>query len=229
MGLFSNFFGGKSRSDAAAGHNAFRNAVSASSSKAKNALSEGYDAARGRFDDYEGIGRAAADDYDLYRGAIGLRGEEGYGEAFDTFEADPFRAGREDANALALRDVFRRYNAGGMADSGASRAAVARTSADLYDRDVADFRNRLAGAGQYGMDYGRGIAGQLAGYDANEGAGLANIETGTGNALAHSQLGQSMYDAETRNTPLNNLANFVGAGANAFGNVYGGMYPRRRA
>lgn len=171
------------------------------------------------------MGQQGQQDYDLYRKAIGLEGADGYDEAYSTFEADPFRDYRNQNVGNVLRDSFRRYNAGGMANSGANVLAQGRIGAEYAQRDVDDFRNRLQGAGQYGTQIGYGADTALAGLDYGHGQQMNQSYTNQGNAIAHSQLGQAQADAQTRGIGVNNLMRLVGTGTNAVATGYkAGMF-----
>lgn len=138
--------------------------------------------------------KAGTKGFELYNDAIGVNGADGYGRAFETFNADPFAAGEQDATDLALRNTFRAYNAGGMGNSGASRLGVGRVAAERYGGRVADFRNRLAGAGQQGYDASArsaGIVGDAGRYRADTRFGVKQQRAGNainfGNAMAASK------------------------------------------
>ena len=219
MGFFGDLFGGKS------GVNAANNAAAAqqaANAKARGDITTGYGAAQGRISPYAQQGQQANN---LYNDAIGVNGAGGYQNAFANFNADPFRQGEQDQTNLLTRNMFRRYNGQGMGNSGTSGAAVARVGAERYGQQVADYRNRLQGAGQQGWQAAQtqagldtGQAGQLSGNSTNEG----NIEA---NRL--------MQGYQAKQAGMNNLMSGLGAlggmaisgfapgagGASAFGNM----------
>jgi hypothetical protein len=102
--------------------------------------------------------------------------------------------------------MFRRYNGQGMGNSGASGAAVARVGAERYGQQVADYRNRLQGAGQMGFQ----AANAQAGLDTGQAQALSGNSTNAGNIEAQ-RLG-NIYQAKTQG--MNNLMSAVGGGAN---------------
>lgn len=220
MGIFDGFFGGKQRDDYAAGHSKFRDTVNQFGSLGRTELDGKFQDAKSRYQPYGQIGQQGRDDYDLYRKSIGLEGADGYNEAYGAFEADPFRDYRNQNVSNAIRDNFRRYNAGGMANSGQNMLATGRIGAEYAQRDVDDFRNRLMGAGQYGTQIGYGADSALAGLDYGYGRDINNSYTNQGNALAQSYLGQAYDDAATRGLGANNLLRALGAGTNAASTMY---------
>jgi hypothetical protein len=225
MGFLSGLTGGRQRDDMAAGHTAYRKEVNAAGNRARGHITAGRDNALARYSPYSQMGHQGRQDYDLYRKSIGLEGEDGYGEAYGVFEADPFREYRNQNVGNVLRDSFRRYNAGGMADSGVNRLAQARIGAEYAQRDVDDWRNRISGAGQYGSQLGYGADSAMAGLDYGTGQQLAGLETNIGNALAHSHLNNASFDAQTRGLGANNLMRLVGTGTNAIATGYkAGMF-----
>ncbi|HAF37756.1 MAG TPA: hypothetical protein DCG72_02120 [Gammaproteobacteria bacterium] len=225
MGFFDGLTGGKQRDDYAAGHTAFRDQVGRSAKKASKHLAAGRDNALARYEPYTQLGAQGRGDYDLYRKSIGLDGADGYDEAYEVFEADPFRDYRNQNLGNVLRDQFRRYNAAGMADSGVNRLAQARIGGEFAQRDVDDFRNRLMNAGSYGTQLGYGADAAMAGLDYGTGQQLAGIETNAGNALAQSHLGLHYDNAATRGLGANNLMRLIGTGTNALATGYkAGMF-----
>lgn len=229
MGLFSNFSGSRSRNDAASGHNAFRQTVQDNTRLARNYLTQGRDSAQARFEPYSGVAQDLTErgqqGFDLYGDAIGAGTAEGRQAAFDNFQSDPFLEYSQGNNALALRDIHRNMNAQGMVGSGANALAQQRAAGDFARRDVSDYLGRLQGYGQnalsMGLGTGTGIAGQQANIDYGSGQQLANLQTNAGNAIAHSQLGNALYDAGTRSAGINNLLKLVGTGTNAAAKIYG--------
>lgn len=220
MGFFDGLTGGKQRDDYAAGHSKFRDTTNQFGSYGRTALAGGYQDAKSRYQPYGQIGQQGRDDYDLYRKSIGLEGADGYNDAYGVFEADPFRDYRNQNVSNAIRDNFRRYNAGGMANSGQNMLATGRIGAEYAQRDVDDFRNRLMGAGQYGTQIGYGADSALAGLDYGYGRDIANNYTNQGNALAQSYLGQAYDDAATRGLGANNLLRALGTATDAASTMY---------
>jgi len=219
MSFFANLFGGKSGKNAA---NAAAEAQQAANARARTDITDGFTSAQGRVQPYAEAGRRG---FNLYNDAIGVNGEAGYKNALTNFNADPFLAGQDDAAARGLRSTFRRYNSQGMGNSGASGAAVARYAGDDYARRVADYRNRLMGAGQGGQQ----MAQFQSGLDTQQGQMLSGNSMNTGNIEA--QRLANIYQAQQQG--MNNLLGMVGGignfalagfapgakGGTAFGNM----------
>lgn len=102
----------------------------------------------------------------MYGNALGINGTGARGAAQNTYMNDPIM---EQLMASSDKNIFQRYNAGGMGDSGASRAAVLQGRYDNYG----NWLDRLNGQGQQGF----AAAGQM-------GQNTANIYQNRGNALA---------------------------------------------
>lgn len=200
MSFFADLFGGKSGKQAA---NAAAEAQAAANARARGDLQAGYSQARERINP---LMQTSQRGFDAYNDAIGVNGAQGYGRAKATFDADPFRAGEQDATNLAIRDTFRRYNSRGMGNSGASGAAVGRVGAERYGAQVADYRNRLAGAGNLAPQ----LAQTMAGYDVGEGQALSGNSMNVGNIEA-SRLMQG-YAAQQQG--MNNLLGVIGGAGN---------------
>jgi len=204
MSFFSDLFGGKSGVNAAnAAADAQRNAVTAGYTQARGDIGSGYSRADDILGGYEAPARAA---YGQYADSIGVNGAQGYARAKAGFDSDPFLAGSDASTALALRNQFRQYNARGMGDSGANRAALARTNADLYAGRVADYRNRLMQLGQQGAQYGM----QRAGYGIDQGNRLADMAIGQNTAYGNieAQRQGNIYGA--RQQGMSNLMSGLG-------------------
>ncbi len=190
MSLFSKMFGGGTTQ----GHLTTQNAIV--EDKIKRGYADAGDNIRGGYEQgyeyLEPYAQRGNDAYDLYSDSIGVGGEEGYGRAFETFEADPFREYAGQDNYNALRRIDRAYNSGGMRDSGASRLALARASGEFARRDVDDFRDRLAGMGSTGAN----IAQTQAGMATNQGAQLADLDIGKAGSLANTRM--NLYNAQNK-------------------------------
>jgi hypothetical protein len=175
MGFLSDLFGGKSgqkaANDAAAASAGFTNT---GFSKQREELGRGYGSADGILSGYEKPGQQA---YGLYADSIGAGGESGYNRAMETFNADPFRDGTQDATQRAIQSMFRRYNPTGQ--TGQQMTAVGRVGADRYAQDVEGFRSRLAGLGQQGAQFGTARAGNAI----NQGQEMGQSFLGQNNQL----------------------------------------------
>ena len=208
MSLFSNLSGGRSRDDATAGHKAYRDNINAYAGRARNALATGRDSAVARLDPYAEFGQSGLDANALYSNALGINGADARQDAFGTFESDPFLEYANQNTGNALRDVFRRYNAGGMGNSGANQLAVGRVAGEFARNDINNWMNRLQGHGSEATRLGYGAAGQQAGYDERYGNVLADLETSVGSAIGSSHLNNALYNAGTRSAGVNNLMRF---------------------
>ncbi len=219
MSFFKNLFGGASGVKAA---NQAAEAQAAANAAARTDITGAYGRAQGRINPLMGTAQRG---FDAYQDSIGVNGGDGYGRAFSNFNADPFRAGEQDATNIAIRDTFRRYNSRGMGNSGASGAAVGRVGAERYGAQVADYRNRMAGAGS--------LAPQLAQFQ-------AGLDTGEGQALSGNSMNVGQIEAnrlmagyQAKQQGMNNLLSGLGflggaaitgfaptaGGASAFGNA----------
>jgi hypothetical protein len=200
MGFFGDLFGGKS------GVNAANNAAAAqqaANTQARGDITTGYTSAQGRISPYAQQGQQAST---MYNDAIGVNGSSGYQNALANFNNDPFRQGQADATGRAIQSTFRRYNGSGMGNSGTAGAAVGRVGSDIYGSQVADYRNRLQGAGQQGFQ-----AAQL----------QSNLDTGQGNALSGNstnvgniEANRLMQGEQARAAGRGNIMSAVGGAAN---------------
>jgi hypothetical protein len=199
MGFFS-FLSGKSGVNAA---NQAAEAQQAANARARGDITSGYTAAQGRISPYAEGGQRG---FNAYNDAIGVNGAEGYGRAKANFDADPFRAGENEYTNILTRNMFRRYNGQGMGNSGSSGAAVARVGAERYGQQVADYRNRLAGAGQMGWNaaqYGANL-------DTNQGQALSGNSQNVGNIEAN----RVMQGYQARQQGFNNALGLIGGAGN---------------
>ena len=225
MGWLDSFTGKSQRRDINDANANYRAALNTGRMKALNALDTGKSEAQGYYEPYQQVGTQGAQDFDLYRKSIGLGGQEGYDEAFEVFDSDPFRDYRNQNVGNVLRDSFRRYNAGGMANSGINMLAQGRIGAEYAENDVNDWRNRLAGVGQTGINTGLNVAGSMAGISSQDAARRADLETSIYSAIGNQAINHGNAMASSRNIGWNNLMGLVGAGTNAMA-AYNGI-PRR--
>lgn len=132
------------------------------------------------------VGKGAADQT-AYRNALGLNGATARRGQQDIYNSDPM------FNALAdqqNKQIFSRYNAGGMGDSGASRLALGRAGLDRYD----NYLSRLGQLGQQGQQADQTWGMAKAGLQKDQGdfayghaQQLAGQRTGLGNAMAQNR------------------------------------------
>ena len=144
--------------------------------KQREELGKGYTAADTILSGYEKPGQQA---YSQYADSIGVNGLDGYGRAMTSFNADPFRAGTQDATQRAIQSMFRRYNPTGQ--TGQQMTAVGRIGADRYAGDVDAYRNRLMGFGTQGAQFGM----QRATNSIGQGQEMGQSFLGQNNALAN--------------------------------------------
>lgn len=173
---------GKAANEAAAAQSAYTNA---GYSQAEQRQKQGYENALMRISPYEASARK---NYAAYNDSIGTNGAEGYSRAKENFDADPFRAGTQDASSRAVRDVYRRYNGRGMGNSGVAGAAVSRTAADTYRTDVDAYRSRLFQSGGQGS----GLATTMAQLDSGYGSNTADYALGRNKQLADTETNRLM-------------------------------------
>lgn len=202
MSFFADLFGGKSgqraANDAAAASASFTNT---GYTKQRDELGKGYGSADGILQGYEKPGQQA---YGLYADSIGANGQGGYGRAMETFNADPFRSGTQDATQRAIQSMFRRYNPTGQ--TGQQMTAVGRVGADRYAQDVEGFRSRLAGLGQQGAQFGTARAGNAI----SQGQDMGGSYLGQNNQLGSIEANRIQGVQAAKNQGMNNLMQGLG-------------------
>jgi len=208
MGFFSDFFGG-GKGDIQAASDAAMAQLAAGKRKARKDITGGYDSAFAQLTPYDDKGAG----FGLYKDSIGANGAEGYQRAFANFNLDPFLAGEQGAADNALMGIFKRYNAGGMGNSGANRLAVSRAAQERYGQNVAGYRQRLAGLGQTGL----GVAQTQAGMYTDKGNTLGNLEYGYGQQAASNTINTANAMAAAQQAGANNLLGLLGTGVKAAG------------
>lgn len=217
MGFFDAFTGSAQRKDLRRAEKKRDQALTAGKATARTEIGGGYTQAFNDLSPYDDKGAG----YGLYRDSIGANGVEGYTRAKTNFDADPFLTGEQAAADNALMGIFKRYNAGGMGNSGANRAAVSRAAQERYGTNVANYRTRLAGLGQTGL----GVAQTKAGLHTDRGNTLGNLEYGFGQQQANAATNFGNAMAASRSIGPNNLLGLLGAGTDLAGVVMG--QPRR--
>lgn len=217
MGILDDFLGKSAGRAATDAENTLGLANARGGRRYRENVNAGYDRADSYLQPYAQQGQRG---YDLYADSIGVNGADGYGRAFNTFNADPFRTGMQDAANRENDRIFRRYNPTGQ--TGTANLAVARATSDRYAQDVADYRNRLMGFGNQGLQ----VAGQRAGMAVNQGQDIGNswqqqmINAGN---IAASGIQQR---SNARMMGTNNLMQGLGAlGGTAISAFSGGMKP----
>jgi hypothetical protein len=163
----------------------------------------GYNTAQNRLMPYAQGGQRG---YDTYTNALGLNGEPARQQAFQSFESDPFLAYARQNSGNEVNNIFRRYNAQGIGNSGASMLAVSRAAGERAQGDVNSWLNRMMQMGQQGQ----GIAGQQAGLDTNYYGGVADRAVGRVNALNQNDAQATMAANNARMAGVNNLLSGLG-------------------
>ena len=215
MGLFDSFTGARQRRDIGHGNEVYNAQIRKALNAGRGYLREGRDNALAAYSPYSQGGEAG---FNLYADAVGARGADARQAAFENFEGDPFRDYANTNTENALRDVFRRYNAGGMADSGANRLATGRVAGEFARQDIANYLNRLQGLGNTGL----AAAGGEAGVHQSSGAQLADLETSARSALGNQGINYGNALAGSRTIGINNLMNLANTAANAYA-AYAGI------
>lgn len=121
----------------------------------------------------------------MYGDAIGINGADARGAAQNVYMSDPIM---EALMNQSNENVLQRYNASGLANSGASRAAILQNQYNNYG----SWLDRLNNQGQMGMQ----AAGQMGQNNTN----IANLEQQRGTQLAGiaERLGQGQADNTLR-------------------------------
>lgn len=231
MGFFSSLTGSSQRKDmkrAYADSNAYLD-------KATGHINTGYDQGNAAVDKYIDpmLSQEIPEQFQEYRNALGINGDEARSRVYQSYMDDP---ALQYANNKAMQDLERRYNAGGMMDSGASRLALARAGMEGWGNQM----NRLAGLDAQSFQgrenaLGRAQSAGLAGAQLSSnlatgrGSDLAGIEaTRAGNRI---NLGNGL--ASSRSAGIQNLMGLGGvalravtpgaSGASAAGNMLAGV------
>lgn len=173
---------------------------------ADTASRTGYDTAQNRLMPYAQGGQRG---YETYANALGLNGEPARQQAFSSFESDPFLAYARQNSGNELNSIFKRYNAQGMGNSGASMLAVSRAAGERAQGDVQNWMNRMMQMGQQGQ----GIAGQQAGLDTGYYGGVADRAVGQATALSNNDTQATMAANNARMAGVNNILGLVGTAA----------------
>jgi hypothetical protein len=177
----------------------------------------------------------------MYADANGVNGAPAQQRFMASYQgADPFRQYNEDRSTNALA---RSYNARGMGNSGVAALASARENLRRGSEDYNSYMGRLQGLssmgqqaagqqagyaaqqGQYGMQYGQGLAGvgaQQAQTATNYGNQLANLSTGQYNALSSNAINRGNALSQADSILGNTLGTFGGLALKAAAGGYGG-------
>lgn len=135
----------------------------------------------------------------MYGNALGINGADARAQTQGVYMSDPIM---EQLMAGADKSTFQRYNAGGMGDSGASRAAVLQGRYNNYG----GWLDRLDNQGNRGLQ-----AAQQMGQNNSQ---MANVATNRGNALANMAQWQGNSAANYANQYAGNRVNLGNSLAN---------------
>lgn len=223
MGLISSFLGKDSAR--AAEQLGQRNAATINNGYG---VADGY--AKTGFDQSMGYIQPFADasrrGYDMYADSYGINGAEGSSRAYGAYKADPFNAHSNQVASNQLGELFRKYHAQGMGNSGTSALAIGRAGLDAEDRRIADWRG---GLGQF-ANQGVQLAGQQAGMTTGYYDGAANRALGRASALTGNDTQATMAANNARMSGMNNLGSLLGTvggaamryGTGGMGSFFGG-------
>ena len=200
---------------------------------------QGVEQAQGYLNPY---GQQGTNALSMYSDALGMNGAGAQQQFMGNYAgADPYRAYNEDRTTNAMA---RNMNARGMANSGVAATAAARENLRRGSEDYQTYLTRLQGMvgmgqqaagsqanlssqlGQYGMQYGQGLAGvsgQQGATASNQGQLLANLSTGQYNALTSNEINRGNGLMQANNILPNTLGTLGGLALKAYaGGVFGG-------
>lgn len=199
----------KARNDVLSGLNTAHTALNNGSTNARKELTTGYNNARATtdkglasildlFQPYMQSGTKAQGMYDT---ALGMNGADAAKQFYGDYAAnDPFRAFRDEmanksilaqANAAGTGGVGGLAGLAGGAGGGRTAAAISRASLERGSQDMNQYLDRLSRASELGGQYATRAAGYTdaaaarnAGYDAQQGQNLGQLEQSHANTLA---------------------------------------------
>lgn len=203
MGFFSDLMGKSSAARAQQLGQRNEARINEGYASADTASRTGYDTAQNRLMPYAQAGQRG---YEIYANALGLNGDDARRSAFSSFEADPFLGFARQNSGNEINNIFRRYNAQGMGNSGASMLAVSRAAGERAQGDVQNWMNRMMQFGQQGL----GVAGQQAGLDTGYYGGVADRAVGRATALSDNDAQATMAANNAQMSGVNNLLNIGG-------------------
>lgn len=151
---------------------------------------------------------------EMYEDALGVNGEAAQTGFYDNFQSDPFR---EYNDRVANNSIINAANAQGRKTSGATDLALSRASLERGAVDMNSRLDRLSGlydmATQFAdrkAGYTTGTGQRIAGYQANEGAQLADTAFQGGQVQAGLDANRGMSLAGNTNQNAVARANAVG-------------------
>lgn len=144
-----------------------------------------------------------------YGDALGVNGRPAQQSAFDDFQSSPFLAYARQNSGNEINNIFKRYNAGGMGNSGASMLAVSRAAGERAQGDVNDYYNRMMGLGNVGLN----VAGQQVQSDRFAYGGAADRALGRMQALTGNDTQATMAANNARMAGVNNVLKIAGGAA----------------
>lgn len=209
MGFFDAFTGKAQARDLQYANQQAEQRLAQGRSNATAAMTGGRDRALGQIQPYQQQGRAASD---LYGNAVGLNGQDAQRTAYGTYSQSPFLEAQRGASDNAIMNLFKRYNAQGMGNSGMSRLAVSRAAGEREAANQVDWLGRIQGLGGQGAQF----ANTAAGLESGTGQYLADLESGYGQQGAANAINFGNAQAATRGIGVNNLMGLLGTGLNAY-------------
>jgi hypothetical protein len=182
-----------------------KKAINAADKQATNALMQGYSDASGYYnqaaDLYNPWIQQGQQGQTQYMNSLGLNGAAGSQAAYDSYMSNP---AYQSANNYALGNLEKKYNAGGLSDSGANRLAMSRAAVEQYGA----YQNQLSGLGQQGL--------QATGAQSGVRAGQGDMAMGYGATRAGQAINKGNALAQNASTGINNLLGLGGLGINAY-------------
>jgi len=207
-GFFSELLGsaGAKRAEALGARNA--STINSGYDSADAYSRTGYDTSQGFLQPYADTARRG---YDLYADSYGVNGADAQGRAFSQYQGDPFYAHANDQTGNALSNLFKRYHAQGMGNSGNSMLALSRAGLEAQDRRIGEWRG---GLGQF-ANQGVQLAGQQSGLANNFYTGMADRALGRAGALTQNDTAATIAGNNSRAAGMNNLMSVFGTVAGA--------------
>lgn len=214
MSFFSSLLGKKSASEATALGQRNAGQINTGFDQANQAATTGYETSQNRLMPFAQAGQRG---HQMYSDALGVNGADARLGAFQTFESDPFRQFASQNSGREVGNIFRRYNAQGQGNSGASMLAVSRAAGERAQGDVNNWLNRMSQFGNQGLE----VTGQQIGLDQGYYGGQADRAIGRSTALANNDTQATMAANNARQAGVNNLLNVFGTVAGVAARRFG--------
>lgn len=211
MSFWDGLFGGRRRADDA--KDFAMGQINQGVNDSRNALSGGYNEAKGYLNPWAIDGRRAAGRYQDF---LGLNGGERQGAAQAGYQQfNPYHAATD---ARQLQAVDRRAAATGNMGSGLAALARGRVVDETASRDYQDYLARLLGISNTGF----GASNALSGLAANQGRDESGLITNAANARAQvgTQYNNALAGADR--SGAQNMLNIAALAGQAFAGLAGG-------